>query len=113
MYFHCLNGDHRYNNESKLFLFYCLLNMKYSFCSRDIKRSLQLFLKESARKTGTVGERNPSWIMGLPIVHFLEGSLDPFAELDFTNFHDKQNDWWIDREFEKEKDELKSRKWSR
>lgn len=93
--------------------YFILLYMKYSFCSRDIQRSLQIFLKESARKTGIVGERNSSWITGLPIVHFLEGSLDPFAELDFTNFHDKQSDWWIDCEFEKEKDELKSRKWSR
>lgn len=51
--------------------------------------------------------------MCLPIVHYLEGSLNPFAELDFTKFHDKQNDWWIDSEFEKAKDELKFRKWSR
>lgn len=83
------------------------------FCCRDIKRSLQIFLKESARKTGIESDRNPSWIMCLPIVHFLEGSLDPFAELDFNDFNDKKNYWWIDCEFEKEKDELKSRKWSR
>lgn len=79
-----------------------------------MKRSLELFLKASVRKTEIDGDRNPSWIICLPIFHFLNESLHPFAELDFIKFEDKKPDWWIDIEFEKEKEDLKNtRFWSR
>lgn len=45
--------------------------------------------------------------MCLLIVYYFEGFLNFFVELDFIKFYDKQNDWWIDSEFEKVKDELK------
>lgn len=82
--------------------------------SRDMKGGLESFLKASARKTVIDGDRNPSWIICLPIFHFLKESLHPFAELDFSNFEDKKTNWWIDIEFEKEKEDLKNtRIWSR
>lgn len=82
------------------------------FC-REIRRSLVSFLKASARTTDDLTERNPSWIFCLPIVNFLDGNLRPFEELDYTNFQDKNTEWWIVRDFETEKKEIKPRKWSR
>lgn len=71
------------------------------------------FLKDSARTTADPTERNPSWIMCLPIVNFLDGSLQPFEQLNYADFHNKDSNWWIAREFEAEKEEIKNRKWSR
>lgn len=51
--------------------------------------------------------------MCLPIVHFLGGSLHPFEELDYAKFDDKTKEWWLVRDFEQEKEELKTHKWSR
>lgn len=82
------------------------------FC-REIRRSLVSFLKASTRTTDDLTERNPSWILCLPIVNFLDGNLQPFEELDYTNFQDKNTEWWIVRDFETEKNEIKPRKWSR
>ena len=80
---------------------------------RDIHKCLVSFLKYSTRITEKRGYRNPSWLFCLPIIHFLDGSLRPFEELDFANFQDKKNDWWITNVFEKEKEELKRCSWSR
>lgn len=51
--------------------------------------------------------------MCLPIVHFLGGYLYPFAELDYAKFEDKTKEWWLVRDFEQEKEELKTHKWLR
>lgn len=88
-------------------------SMLFTFHFRKIRRCLITFLKASARKTEFPMERNPSWIMCLPIVHFLGGSLHPFAELDYAKFEDKTKEWWLVRDFEQEKEELKTHKWLR
>lgn len=80
---------------------------------RNIRRSLVSFLKCSAWETDNIIYRNPAWILCLPIIHFLDGSLQPFKELDFTDFRDKEKDWWLIDDFEKEKDDLKIYLWSR
>lgn len=82
-------------------------------CFRSIKESLVSFLKITARATGDEAYRNPAWILCLPIIHFLDGSLQPFRELDFADFRDKENDWWLMKEFEREKEDLKYRAWTR
>ena len=82
------------------------------FC-REIRSSLVSFLRASARTTVDKTERNPSWILCLPIVNFLDGNLQPFKELNYANFQDKNTEWWIVRDFETEKNEIKHRKWSR
>ena len=71
------------------------------------------FLKDSTRTTVETTERNPSWIMCLPIVNFLDGSLQPFENLNYAEFQDKDSNWWIVQEFEAEKDEIKNKKWFR
>lgn len=71
------------------------------------------FLKESARKTEINTERNPAWIACLPTIHFLDGSLHPFEDLNCANFQDKDKNWWLANEFEREKEDLKLSKWSR
>lgn len=86
----------------------------YKFLNfREIKRSLVSFLKASAKINAEYSERNPFWILCVPIVHFLEGSLQPFREMNYAEFRNKDTDWWIAPEFETEKDEIKIRKWSR
>jgi hypothetical protein len=66
-------------------------------------------------KTGiyNVRERDPSWILCIPIIEFLSGSLHPFEGLDFEKFHDKDRRWWMLDEFEREKEDLKVQNWSR
>lgn len=51
--------------------------------------------------------------MCLPIIHFLGGSLQPYKELDYGNFREKEKEWWLIPEFESEKEEQKLREWSR
>lgn len=80
---------------------------------RDIRGFLVSFLKDSARKPKRMAERNPSWMMCLPIVHFLDATLCPFQELDYSNFQDENKVWWIITELEMEKEELKRHQWSR
>lgn len=88
-------------------------SMLFHFHFRNIRKCLITFLKASAKKTESSIDRNPSWIMCLPIVHFLGGSLHPFEELDYAKFDDKTKEWWLVRDFEQEKEELKTHKWSR
>jgi hypothetical protein len=75
-----------------------------------MKQCLLWFLKKEIHKAG---ERNPSWILFIPIIQFLSGSLHPFQDLDFEHFYDKDGKWWTLDEFEIEKEDLKTRKWSR
>lgn len=49
----------------------------------------------------------------LPIVHFLDATLNPFQELDCANFQDENSAWWIISELEVEKNGLKNCIWSR
>lgn len=79
----------------------------------SIRCSLISFLKDSARKTKQRTERNPLWMVCLPIVHFLDATLYPFQELDYANFQDENSAWWIISELEVEKNDLKDCKWSR
>ena len=90
-----------------------LSNIVFEMFSREIRRPLVSFLKASAKTTVDCTERNPSWMLCLPIVNFLDGNLRPFERLDCAKFQDKNTDWWIVRDFETEKTEIKSRKWSR
>lgn len=90
-----------------------LSNIVCEIFSREIRRPLVSFLKASAKTTVDCTERNPSWMLCLPIVNFLDGNLQPFERLDCAKFQDKNTDWWIVRDFETEKTEIKSRKWSR
>lgn len=80
---------------------------------RNIRKSLVTFLKCSAWATDKKEYRNPAWILCLPIIHFLDESLQPFKELDFADFRDKEKNWWLIPDFEKEKDDLKCFHWSR
>lgn len=70
-------------------------------------------MKNSARKPKQSSERNPLWMVCLPIVHFLDATLNPFQELDYANFQDENSTWWIISELEPEKQDLKHCKWSR
>lgn len=58
-------------------------------------------------------QRNPAWLIALPIVDFLDGSLKPFDTLDYGNFQDKEDEWWLRNEFEIVKEDLKRYEWSR
>ncbi|XP_062570766.1 E3 ubiquitin-protein ligase RNF213-like isoform X2 [Saccostrea cucullata] len=80
---------------------------------QQTKKALIWFLQKSAKNVVEKTERNPFWIACLPVIHFLDGSLHPFEELDYKNFDDKQKGWWSVGEFEATKDELKLRTWSR
>lgn len=80
---------------------------------RNIRKTLVSFLQCSAWATDKREYRNPAWILCLPIIHFLDGSLQPFKELDFADFRDKEKDWWLIQDFEKEKNDLKTSSWSR
>lgn len=79
--------------------------------------SLVVFLKESAVPStwisNIIKQRDPAWIMALPLMHFLDESLQPFGQLDYDNFQDKLDSWWLTNEFKKEKNDLKRYPWTR
>lgn len=91
------------------------LKYMYFFSSNfsSIRCSLISFMKDSACKSKQSSERNPLWMVCLPIVHFLDATLNPFQELDYANFQDENSAWWIISELELEKRDLKHYKWSR
>lgn len=56
---------------------------------------------------------NPAWIMALPLINFLDESLHPFGQLDYDNFADERDSWWLTNDFMKEKEYLKRHTWTK
>ena len=80
--------------------------------NRKVRTSLVKFLQNSLLHGKKV---DPSWLTIMPLVHYLEGSLKPFAPLDLSTFEPseaKKEKWWCFSEFKHEKDEMKYREWT-
>lgn len=78
---------------------------------RETRNSLVKFLKRSVMQGEQV---NPAWLSCLPLVHYFEGTLQPFVSLDLRRFEitdTKQDSWWCFSEFKDEKEEMKHRDW--
>ncbi|XP_078327262.1 E3 ubiquitin-protein ligase rnf213-alpha-like isoform X2 [Crassostrea virginica] len=79
---------------------------------RKVRTSLVKFLQKSLLHGKKV---DPSWLAIMPLVHYLEGSLKPFAPLDLSTFEPseaKEEKWWCFSDFKNAKDEMKRREWT-
>ncbi|XP_062570770.1 E3 ubiquitin-protein ligase RNF213-like [Saccostrea cucullata] len=75
------------------------------------KSSIVSFLK----RTTTVGSYvDPAWLACMPLIHYLEGNLQPFVSnlCHFEITETKQDVWWCFSEFGEEKEEMKKRLWT-
>ncbi|XP_061196022.1 E3 ubiquitin-protein ligase rnf213-alpha-like [Saccostrea echinata] len=76
------------------------------------KSSIVTFLKRTMFLRSHV---DPTWLACMPLVHFLEGNLQPFVPLDLRQFEiteTKHDEWWCFSEFDKEKNEMKRNRWT-